>query len=277
MWEKIYIFKKCTTKRFYIKRLNFLNSPIFVLDFRLENYYIQCKTQMRLYSDDNNSNMEYIPTINLINQLSDTSEINLDTTNIKEIPIKLLYKFEITLRGFNSEKELEERLNNFICTKNFNDPFLFDINTYMNKKAKKLLSRIPKPILKYIKYSEHFFTFCLKYYVKHPVAVDGILRIDCIYSENFDRIFIGKVNKDEKYYVQTFESRIDIIDKFVLQKFKNFGNGYDLKVMYKDQQIQTIWPIENKTQEELEGLVYFLNERLNKEKTNEKNNRANNL
>ena len=117
-------------KRFYVKRFNFLNSPIIDLDLKLGNYYIQCIRELHINSDSS----EYIPTIYLINQLSDTSEINLDTTNIKEIPIKLLYKFEITLRGFNSEKELEERLNNFICTKNFNDPFLFDINTYMNKK-----------------------------------------------------------------------------------------------------------------------------------------------
>ena len=33
--------------------------------------------------------------------------------------------------------------------------------------------------------------------------------------------------------------------------------------MFKDKQIQDIWPIEKKTQEDLEGLVYLLNERLN--------------
>ena len=53
--------------------------------------------------------------------------------------------------------------------------------------------RGPKSYIKYIKYTDHFFTFFYKYYIKDPVAVDGILRIDCIYSENFDRIFIGKV------------------------------------------------------------------------------------
>ena len=148
------------------------------LDLKLGNYYIQCIRELHINSDSS----EYIPTIYLINQLSDTSEINLD------------YKFEITLEGFNSEKELEEKLNNFICTKNFNDPFLFDINTYMNKTINKLpYSGTPKPYIKYIKYSEHFFTFWFKYYVKNPLPVDGILRIDCIYSENFDRIFIGKV------------------------------------------------------------------------------------
>ena len=98
--------------------------------------------------------------------------------------------------------------------------------------------------------------------------INGVIRIDFIYSENFDRIFIGIVKKDEKSYAKTFEFKMDIIDKFILQKFKNFETGFDLKVMFKDKQMQDIWPIENKTQEELEGLVYLLNERLNQEKNN---------
>ena len=53
---------------------------------------------------------------------------------------------------------------------------------------------------------------------------------------------------------------MDIIDKFVLQKLQNFGFGYDLKVMFKDKQIQDIWPIINKDEIDLEGFVYLLNE-----------------
>ena len=52
------------------------------------------------------------------------------------------------------------------------------------------------------------------------------------------------------------------IDKFFLQNFKNFNSGFDLKVMFKDKQIQDIWPIKNKYQRDLEGLIYLLNERL---------------
>ena len=51
------------------------------------------------------------------------------------------------------------------------------------------------------------------------------------------------------------------IDKFILQNFEN-NTGFYLKVMFKDKQIQDIWPIKNKYQRDLEGLIYLLNERL---------------
>lgn len=121
---------------------------------------------------------------------------------------------------------------------------------------------------KYIKFSDYFFTFYFKNAYGRIEDVHGVIRIDFIYSENFERLFFGIVKKDEKSYAQTFEFRMDIIDKFVLQKFKNFGNGFDLKVSFKDKQTQDIRPIENKTQKDLEGLAFLLNERFNNETNN---------
>ena len=123
--------------------------------------------------------------------------------------------------------------------------------------------------VKYIKYSDHFFTFYFDKSKTSPEIIYGVIRLDFIYSENFDRIFIGIVKSDLISYVKTFEFYMNNIDKFILQKFPNFKDGYDLKVMFKDKQIQDIWPIEKMTQEDLEGLVYLLNERLN---NNYKNN-----
>ena len=54
---------------------------------------------------------------------------------------------------------------------------------------------------------------------------------------------------------------MDNIDKFILQNFQD-NTGFYLKVIFKDQQIEDIWPIENKNQNDLEGLIYLLNERL---------------
>ena len=117
--------------------------------------------------------------------------------------------------------------------------------------------------VKYIKYSDNFFTFYLDKSKTGPEISNEIIRLDFIYSGNFDRIFIGIVKSDLKSYVKTYEFYMNTIGKFILQKFQNFKDGYDLKVMFKDKQIQDIWPIEKKTQEDLEGLVYLLNERLN--------------
>ena len=118
------------------------------------------------------------------------------------------------------------------------------------------------------KYCDNFFTFYFKDPKKKPEIINGVIRLDFIYSENFDRIFIGIVKKDLKSYAKTFEFKMDIIDKFILHKFPNFADGYDLKVIFKDKQIQDIWPIEKKSQSDLEGLVYLLNERLNNEENN---------
>ena len=54
---------------------------------------------------------------------------------------------------------------------------------------------------------------------------------------------------------------MDNIDKFILQNFE-YNTGFYLKVIFKDKQIQDIWPIENKNQFDLKGLIYLLNERL---------------
>ena len=195
-------------------------------------------------------------------------KINLDITNIKEVPIKFIYIFYISLSGFNSLNQLENKLNNFICTKNLNNPFSFDINAYMNKRGKRKIKYIFEGnkiciIHDCIKFSDYFFTFYFDFISENTIySVNGVIRIDCIYSENFDRIFIGIVEKDEKSYAKTFEFNMNNIDKFFLQNFKNFNSGFDLKVMFKDKQIQDIWPLINKDQYDLEGLDYLLNEKL---------------
>ena len=97
--------------------------------------------------------------------------------------------------------------------------------------------------VKYIKYSNHFFTFYFNNSKTNPEIINGVIRLDFIYSGNFDRIFIGIVKSNLKSYAKTFEFYMNIIDKFILQKFPNFKDGYDLKVMFKDKQIQDIWPI----------------------------------
>ena len=265
--KKLVFSKNIQKNKFYIKRFNFLNGPIIDLELGLGNYYIICR-KSEFVDQEGQGTTTY--SIRLYNQFNDNTEINLDTTNIKEVPIKLLCIFDIALNGFDAEKQLEERINNFICAKKFKYPFHFNIKAYMNKEEgkNKYFANNFNQKVECIKYSDYFFSFFFKCLYEKIEDVNGVIRIDCIYSENFDRIFIGVVNKDEKSYAKTFEFKMDIIDKFVLQKLQNFGFGYDLNVMFKDKQMQDIWPIENKTQEELEGLVYLLNERLNQEKNN---------
>ena len=87
-----------------------------------------------------------------------------------------------------------------------------------------------------------------------------VFRIDCIYSNNFDRLFIGLVKLNKTKYVNTFEYKIDDISRFILERE---GNNYKLKVVFKNNETQEIYTIKKKTKEELERLALLLNERLN--------------
>ena len=87
-----------------------------------------------------------------------------------------------------------------------------------------------------------------------------VFRIDCIYSNNFDRLFIGLVKLNKTKYVNTFEYKIDDISRFILERE---GNNYKLKVVFKNNETQEIYTIKKKTKEELGRLAFLLNERLN--------------
>ena len=97
-------------------------------------------------------------------------------------------------------------------------------------------------------------------YILLKCCFDKTLRIDCIFSKDFDRIFIGLAKSSLKSYANTFEFQMNDIERFVLQKE---GKAvYNLKVVFKNKETQDIYRITNKTKEELEGLAYLLNERL---------------
>ncbi len=97
-------------------------------------------------------------------------------------------------------------------------------------------------------------------YILIKYCFEKKLRIDCIFSKDFDRIFIGLVKYSGTSYANTFEFQMNDIERFVLQKE---GNAvYNLKVVFKNKETQDIYRITNKTQEELEGLAYLLNKRL---------------
>ena len=95
------------------------------------------------------------------------------------------------------------------------------------------------------------------------IKKNNFLRLDIIYSNDYDKIFIGKV-MDETSYSSTNLFNLNDIDKFVLQKYKAKERGFHLLAFYKGNTIPNaeICYIED-AQLELEGLVHILNERLN--------------
>ena len=56
---------------------------------------------------------------------------------------------------------------------------------------------------------------------------------------------------------------MDNISRFILEKELNNSNiSFNLKVVLKNNETQQICNLKNKTQKDLEGLAYILNERL---------------
>ena len=94
----------------------------------------------------------------------------------------------------------------------------------------------------------------------------SLIRIDIIYSRDFDKLFIGIVNVNTNSYLGATEFNLNEIDKFVLSKNKAGENGFHLIPIYKggnniNNMGKEITFIKD-SQENLEGLVYILNEKL---------------
>lgn len=239
-----------------------------------------------IYEDHENNT--YFNRLFIIKDFNNCLEIDLDTSNIRQTPIKIFYYFDYISPKNKEIDEYEKELNAFMgASQNYICPFIFDIKEYMHvehsvieKQYEEMLKFQPElykisqrfKYSQYMKLCERFFT----YYVSEPFSDDKnkILRIDFIYSENFDRIFIGIVQKNEKAYIDTFEFNMNKIDKFVLEKIHNKNKGYNLEVQFKDKgQKRQICALENDMPDDLKGIVYLLNEKLN---NNEINNNKNN-
>ena len=64
---------------------------------------------------------------------------------------------------------------------------------------------------------------------------DNEIRIDCIYSKDFDRVFIGIVKYNNKKYINTFEFQMNNISRFILEKVGNsYNSNFNLKVVFKN-------------------------------------------
>ena len=88
-------------------------------------------------------------------------------------------------------------------------------------------------------------------------------RIDIIFSKNFDKIFIGKVNYKQDGYSQTFEYQMSDIERFFFQQPEVINGNSTFKVVLKNKQIDEIQLFKGLDTNEQEGLEYILNGKLN--------------
>ncbi len=195
----------------------------------------------------------------MIKDFENLSEIDLDTSNIKNIPIKIYDYLDYILPNKTSNILVKE-LNDFAgVSQNHKCAFDFNISEYMKLKPAGNEYFFDEKN-KYMKFCENYFAYYITGLISYKK--EDILRIDFIYSRNFDRIFIGLVNNNGNTYRNTFEFQMNSIDKFILQKISFEDKGYNLKVNLKNNKSQQIYSFQTATQKELRGLVYLANEKL---------------
>ena len=117
-------------------------------------------------------------------------------------------------------------------------------------------------IIYIILFSVSLFLLLCTYLCTKLGKTGKLLRIDMIYSKNFDRLFIGLVKDDKISYINTFIFKLDEVEKFVLQKNDINEQGFHLKSINKGNGlIQDICHL-YEPEAELEGLLYLLNQKL---------------
>ena len=97
--------------------------------------------------------------------------------------------------------------------------------------------------------------FCL---VQHKNRKKIIQRLDIIYLNKLDRMFIGLVNNNENAFLRTF-----LIEKFIIENVGDKKNKNILKIIFKNKEDQIICQIDE-PESSLEGLLFILNEKLNR-------------
>ena len=118
----------------------------------------------------------------------------------------------------------------------------------------------------------YFFCLLILFLIINHNNNNKIIRIDFIFSKNFDKIFIGNVRLDGESYRDTYILEMNRINRFFLDQ-KNINTSL-LRVIESNNYID-ILEIKDKNFAQLENLVNLLNRKLNENNNN--NNNINNI
>ena len=204
-----------------------------------------------------NKNILYQNDIFALNTLENSSEIDLDNSNIKNYPINLISKYEVFGGLERSGNEIQLEIDEFFGQKKYENNIYDEINKYNSLYKKNYLEDKKKIVDIYMKINEHFYTF-----FHSDKSIED--RTDFIYSNDFERLFIGEISKDK--YKKTLLINLNEIKAF--EKFeKGIGKHYlvYLKIIYQnDQKEEILMCKDNKLY--LEKFVLLLNGKLNEMK-----------
>ena len=210
----------------------------------LENIYIFCQK----------SSKNTIKII-IINTLKNPREIDLDKSNIKTSPITIKIELDETPLIKGDYNELQLKFDNFLRQQKYENYIYDEINKYINLYNKNYQNDNKDLIDKfYMKITEQFYTFFLQ---------NKNNRTDFIYSNDFERLFIGEVNGSK--YKNTLLINLSEIDTFEIFEEKitdpEIPNNYYLVINYKNHQKSQIYM--GSRQIPLEKFILLLNGKLN--------------
>ena len=207
----------------------------------------------------------------LLNTLINQGEIDLDNSNIINRPINFIYKYENYINMIGNCDEMQLKINEFLGQQKYKNTIYDEINKYITIYQKNYLKEEKNVFDIYMKMNEYFYTF---FYSDSSLDT----RTDFIYSEDFERLFIGKIKDD--IYSKTLLINLNEINTFeMFEQTRNISGktyyyGY-LKILNKKNQKQEIEICENQKLY-LEKFVLLLNGKLNDINEMKKNNNNNN-
>lgn len=316
--KKIKLIKGQNNNTLKIEDITLINYPISTLIMNLQDVVVD-KLQYTVSSEDSYYTRNAII---IANTFKNSQDIDLNLSNIKNKPVEnVYYIIKDTVETVDNTLLL---IKNFIGNSSINEnPAFFNIYKYMGKKDEEPLKYSKYKLNRYMRMSEHFFSFyfkekccilpkwkCIKltlpiivvllfeilftvyptimfieapnksysgmiswmfitFFIPAIIAIIFIirtckqsLRMDIIYSSDFNQVFIALLNFRGSSYKKTFIFDLNLIERFILEPYKGSFDESILKVAYKDRTIQEIFRIdENKYV--LEGLMFVLNQKLN--------------
>lgn len=296
-YRKIEIIKDISNKKVIVKFINYLCLTKLKIKCNLENIHFRANKEI---FHSTNGKARVSTELIIVNDYKNIEDIDLDNTNIKKKPAKYYYSIkDIKIENCYGQ-DVTTALNCFIgapnsidlcqytdnqCTKIseifysffLSEPvgcsvfkwilfgiailvdiyFVFRHIEYSNDTYKKAYERL---MFVYILPLFDIGIYIIYKFIR--MFFFNIVRIDCIYSKNFDRLFIGLVKYTRTSYAKTFEYQLNSIDKFVFQKYGGDDRNYILKAVLKNNEIQQICKIKDKGQYTVQELICFLNERL---------------
>ena len=193
---------------------------------------------------------------------ADPNVTDIDNNNIKNTPLKFVYMFnylkenpnlQLMLEDFIGSKfnnNIEEEINLYVPNYNNQPNLIFPLN----------LAIFHAPTDVFIKISAHFYMFYNYPYFCNGTGNESFKRLDWIYTNDFERIFIGVVKNDTSY-INTFTYNIESIDKFIVEIREG---KLCLKIVLKDGFNNEICRYTREKESDLNIFIYLINGQINK-------------